>query len=79
MIKFYLRIIMFACFMMLNVSTSVHAMQDNYQQPIIASGHTAQLSEYSSDQYPYTDELWLIGSFLASLTGLFILVRFLHR
>jgi adenine C2-methylase RlmN of 23S rRNA A2503 and tRNA A37 len=85
--KLCLRNIVFACVMSLSLSISAHATHENNkhsgpfnnQQPILVMNQAAQIPEYSSGQRPYTDEYWLIGSFLASLTGLIILVRFLHR
>jgi hypothetical protein len=85
--KSCLRNIVFAYVMSLCLSISAHATHENnqhsgpygYQQPILVMNQAAQLPQYSSGQHPYTDEYWLLGSFLAGLTGLIILVRFLHR
>ena len=76
-----------ACVMSLCLSISAHATHENDQHsdPYAKLGTTlvmnqaAQIPEYSSSQHPYTDEYWLFGSFLAGLTGLIILIRFLHR
>jgi hypothetical protein len=85
--KSCLRSIVFACVISLCLSISAHATHEdnqhsgpyNNQQPILVINQAAQIPGYSSGQRPYTDEYWLFGSFLASLTGLIILVRFLHR
>lgn len=34
---------------------------------------------HAASQNSQIDEFWLVGSFLASLIGLFILMRVLHR
>ena len=85
--KSYLRNIVIACVMSICLSMSAHATHENNQhpgsydnqQPILVMNQTTQLHGYSSSQHPYTDEYWLMGSFLVSLTGLIILVRLLHR
>ena len=73
----YLRSLVLACLLSTWLSTTGNAAHD-YTQPAINTGTTAnQMISQSPDQYPHADELWLIGSFLASLTGVVILVRFL--
>lgn len=80
--KLYLRNTVFACVMSLCLPISAHAMHENNkhsdpynnQQPILVMNQAAQIPEH-----PYADEYWLFGSLLAGLTGLIILVRFLHR
>lgn len=75
----YLRNIVFACFMSLWLSMFAHATHENNQQLIHVKSQASQMSEHSSGQHPYSDELWLIGSFFISLTVLVILLRYLHR
>jgi len=83
----YLRNMVFACVMSLCLPMSAHATHENNQhpdlyenqQPVYVMNQAPRIHGYSSSQHSYTDEYWLIGSFLASLTGLIILVRFLHR
>jgi len=80
--KLYLRNIVFACFVSLCLSIQVHATYENKQhsdtynsqQPVVVMRQADLIPEH-----PYTDEYWLFGSVLAGLTGLIILVRFLHR
>ena len=75
----YLRHLVFACLLSTWLSTTAHATYE-YIQPAINTGTTAnQMIAQSPEQYPLADELWLIGSFLVSLTGLVILVRFLRH
>jgi hypothetical protein len=85
--KSYLRNMVLACVMSLCLSISALATHENNQhsgpydnqRPILVMNQAAQIPGYSSSQHPYTDEYWLFGSFLAGLTGLIILIRFLHR
>lgn len=80
--------LLIACMASLCLSYSVHAKQDSNrhldgydsQQTILVMNQAPYGPEHvPGGQQPYTDELWLIGSFLVSLTGLFILVRYLHH
>ena len=85
--KLYFRKLLVACLALFCLSLSVHAAQDNNyhavgnnnQQTILALNQAPYMGEHLSFQHQYSDELWLIGSFLVSVTGFFILVRFLHR
>jgi hypothetical protein len=80
--KSYLRNIIFACFMSFWLPISAHAVHDKLpdnQQPILTKSHAIGVSEHSADQNASTEELWLLGSFLVSLSGLIIFVRLLHR
>ena len=71
--------IVLACFLASLLSTSAYAVHENSQKPILSINSSTQVSEHSHGQNPYTDEIWLFGSFLVSLTGLVILVRFPHH
>jgi len=85
--KSSLRNLLLACMASLCLSYSVHAAQDSNhhlavydsQQTILAMNQASYGPEHLAGQQPYTDELWLIGSFLISLTGVFILVRYLRH
>ncbi|MDB4409678.1 hypothetical protein N9235_02585 [Gammaproteobacteria bacterium] len=77
--KIYLRNMVFACVMSLSIS--VHATHENNQhsgaannqQPVVVLSQAARVSEQA-----HTDEYWLLGSLLAGMTGLVILVRYLQ-
>ena len=75
----HIKKVVLACFLASLLSTSAHAAHEYSQKPILSINSSTQVSEHSHDQNPYTDEIWLFGSFLVSLTGLVILVRFLHH
>lgn len=85
--KSFLRNLLIACMASFCLSLSVHAKQDSNrhlagydgQQTILVMNQPPFGPEHAPGQQTYTDELWLIGSFLLSLTGLFILVRYLHH
>ena len=85
--KAFLRNLLIACMASLCLSLSVHAKQDNNhhpagydsQQTLLVMNQAPYGNEHTAGRQPYTDELWLIGSFLVSLTGLFILMRYLRH
>ena len=71
----YLRNVVFLCLMMIGLATTAHAAHEASHQPNLVSSHTV----LASDHHQYTDELWLIGSFVFSVTGLFLILRYLHH
>lgn len=85
--KSSVRNLLIVCVASFWLSLSFHAAQDNNrhlsgydnQQTVLVMHQAPYVSEHIAGQQPYTDELWLIGSLLVSLTGLFIVVRYLHH
>ena len=67
----HFRNIVFACLLSVWLPVTAHPVHEQTQPAISTVTTTAP--------YPHADELWLIGSFLVSLTGLVILVRFLRH
>jgi hypothetical protein len=78
-VKKYMRNIVFACLICAWLPITAHEGHEHAQPIIKTKTITDQIFESSPDQYPHADELWLIGSFLVSLTGLVIVVRFLRH
>jgi hypothetical protein len=80
--KAYIRKAVSAGIVSLWLSVSAHASHENLQtsQPTsVIKGQSIELSADPGNKNPYADELWLIGSFLVSLTGLILFVRLMHR
>jgi len=80
--KAYFRKAVSACIVSLWLSVSAHASHDNphaSQPSPVARGQAIEMSPDPGNPNPYTDELWLLGSFLVSLTGLVLFVRLMHR
>lgn len=75
----HIRNLSFAFLLSLCLSTSAYAAHENAQLPVIIKSPAALVSNQSSRNNPYADELWLIGSFVFSATGLFIILHYLHR
>ena len=63
--------------MMIGLATTTHASHEGTQQPNLINSQT-ELA-LASDHHKHTDELWLFGSFVFSVTGLFLILRYLHR
>ena len=77
--KTYLKNIVISCFTYLWLYSPVHAADEIREEMLLAKADSTRLLENPPAQSPYIDELWLLGTFLVSLLGIFILGRFLDR
>ena len=78
----YLRRLMLACFMSLWLAMSALASQDKLSRDLLPSHVRSEITDMSgesADHNSYSEELWLLGSFLVSLAGMIIFVRLINR
>ena len=84
--KSFLRIVLFFCLVPLCFAVSAHEVNDNLQhggydkqQTTLFINQDYQSPDLPASQATYSDEAWLIASLLFSVTGFFVIMRFLHR
>ena len=73
---------MIACFMASCLLMSAQASQDKLSRDLTPSHVSSEITEMSgkpADHDSYSEELWLLGSFLFSLAGMIVFVRLINR
>jgi hypothetical protein len=76
--KSVFRNVLFACLVSFCFPVTAHDVQNN-PQAVVVMNQSPRMSDEHAGQSAYSEEAWLVASFLFSMTGLFIILRYLHR